>query len=242
MIDTAIRTESLSKFYGELHALEGVTLHVPRGSVYGFLGRNGAGKTTTITMRLLLGLARPTSGTAHVLGLETGKQQREILDRTAFVRERKVLYDNMTPRELVHFTSGFYPRWSPDAVERYARVLDIPMKQKFGKLSHGNRSKVCVLLALGQNADLLILDEPSDGLDPLMIDDLLRVLLDQQADRKRSETRWDAVPFRGHGGVLSTPNQRISLGAGGMPVGKPGLTPQLQRRDRRIRRSSRRRS
>ena len=180
MTETAIHTQDLTKFYGGLRALDGITLRVPRGAVYGFLGRNGAGKTTTI--RLLLGLARPTSGAAHVLGLETGKQQLEILERTAFVPERKVLYDYMTPRELVHFTSGFYPRWSHDAVERYARVLDIPMNQKFGKLSHGNRTKVCVLLALGQSADLLILDEPSNGLDPVMIDDVLRVLLDEQAE------------------------------------------------------------
>jgi ABC-2 type transport system ATP-binding protein len=182
--DTAIHTEGLTKSYGNLQALDGMTLRVPRGSVYGFLGRNGAGKTTTI--RLLLGLARPTAGSAHVLGWESGRQQLEILERTAFVPERKVLYDHMTPQELVHFTSGFYPRWSHEAVRKYAPILDIPMKQKFGKLSHGNRTKVCILLALGQNADLLILDEPSIGLDPVMIDDVLRVLMDQQAEEGRT--------------------------------------------------------
>jgi ABC-2 type transport system ATP-binding protein len=182
--DTAIETAGLTKVYGKLHAVDGLTLHVPRGSVYGFLGRNGAGKTTS--MRLLLGLARPTSGGAHVLGLETGKQQVEILQRTAFVSERKVLYDYMTASELLRFTSGFYPRWSFAAGEKYARILDIPMKQKFGKLSHGNRTKVCVLLALAQNADLLVLDEPSTGLDPVMIDDVLRVLLDEQAAEGRT--------------------------------------------------------
>jgi len=137
-------------------------------------------------MRMLLGLARPTAGTAQVLGLEVGKQQADILQRTAFVSERKVLYDYMTPHELVRFTSGFYPRWSHAAVEKYARILDIPMKQKFGKLSNGNRTKVCVLLALGQNADLLVLDEPSTGLDPIMIDDVLRALLDEQAAGERT--------------------------------------------------------
>ena len=100
--------------------------------------------------------------------------------------QRKVLYDHLTPHELVHFTSGFYPRWSPEAVEKYARLLDIPMKQKFGKLSHGNRTKVCILLALGQNADLLILDEPTLGLDPVMIDNVLRALLEEQASQDRT--------------------------------------------------------
>jgi len=182
--DTAIHTEGLTKIYGELRALDGMTMHVPSGSVYGFLGRNGAGKTTTI--RLLLGLARPTAGSARVLGREIGTQQLEILERTAFVPERKVLYDHLTPHELVHFTSGFYPRWSHEAVEKYARILEIPMKQKFGKLSHGNRTKVCILLALGQNADLLILDEPTLGLDPVIIDDVLRVLLEEQASQGRT--------------------------------------------------------
>jgi ABC-2 type transport system ATP-binding protein len=92
--DTAIHTEGLTKIYGKLRAVDGMTLHVPRGSVFGFLGRNGAGKTTTI--RLLLGLARPTAGFAHVLGWEVGTQQLEILERTAFVPERKVLYDRRT--------------------------------------------------------------------------------------------------------------------------------------------------
>ena len=184
MTDTAIETGGLTKVYGRLRAVDELTLHVPRGSVYGFLGRNGAGKTTT--MRLLLGLARPTSGTAHVFGLEAGRQQLEILERTAFVAEGKVLYDYMTPLELVRFASGFYPRWSREAVEKYARVLDIPMRQKFSKLSNGNRTKVCVLLALAQNADLLVLDEPSTGLDPVMIDDVLRVLLDEQTAEGRT--------------------------------------------------------
>jgi ABC-2 type transport system ATP-binding protein len=177
--DTAIETQGLSKVYGKLHAVDGLTLHVPRGSIYGFLGRNGAGKSTS--MRMLLGLARPTSGSARVLGLETAAQQREILERTAFVSESKMLYDHMTPLELLRFTSGFYPRWSAPAAEKYARLLDIPMKQKFGQLSHGNRTKVCILLALAQNADLLVLDEPSTGLDPVMIDDVLRVLVEEQA-------------------------------------------------------------
>ena len=180
MTDTAIETQGLSKNYGKLKAVDGLTLRVPRGSVYGFLGRNGAGKTTS--MRMLLGLARPTSGTARVLGFETGKQQVEILERTAFVGERKALYESMNALELARFTSGFYPRWSSAAVEKYGRLLDIPMKQKFGQLSHGNRTKVCILLALAQNADLLVLDEPSTGLDPVMIDDVLRVLLEESVE------------------------------------------------------------
>jgi len=180
MSEAAIVTEGLAKVYGKLRAVDGLQLRVPAGAVYGFLGRNGAGKTTT--MRVLLGLARATSGRARVLGLEVGREQVAILERTAFVAERKVLYDHLTPAEIVYFTAGFYPRWAHADVDRYARMLDIPMKQKYGKLSNGNRAKVCVLLALAQGADLLILDEPTLGLDPVVTDQILRAIAGQVAD------------------------------------------------------------
>jgi ABC-2 type transport system ATP-binding protein len=184
MSDTAIETEGLTKVYGKLRAVDGLALRVPQGAVYGFLGRNGAGKTTT--MRVLLGLARATSGAARVLGHEVGREQIAILERTAFVSERKALYDYLTPAEIARFTSGFYPRWSHAAVERYARPLEIPMRQKYGKLSHGNQTKVCMLLALAQNADLLILDEPTLGLDPVVTDDILRALVAEHVAEGRT--------------------------------------------------------
>jgi ABC-2 type transport system ATP-binding protein len=180
MSDAAIVTEQLSKVYGQLQAVDGLDLRVPAGAVYGFLGRNGAGKTTT--MRLLLGLARPSGGSARVLGYEVGREQLAILQRTAFVSERKILYDYLTPAEIVRFAAGFYPRWSPEKVDKYSRLLDIPMTQKFGKLSQGKRTKVCLLVALAQNADLLILDEPTLGLDPLVSDQILRAVAAHAAE------------------------------------------------------------
>lgn len=180
MSEAAIVTDGLTKVYGKLRAVDGLELRVPAGSVYGFLGRNGAGKTTT--MRVLLGLARATSGSARVLGLEVGRDQVAILERTAFVSERKVLYDYLTPAEIVYFTAGFYPQWQHADIDRYARMLDIPMKQKYGKLSNGNRAKVCVLLALAQGADLLILDEPTLGLDPVVTDQILRAIAGHVAE------------------------------------------------------------
>jgi len=114
MNDLAIWTEQLVKTYPGVRAVDGLSLNVPRGVAYGFLGRNGAGKTTTI--RILLGLARPTEGRATVLGFSTGREQVAILERTAFVSESKTLYGNLTPWELVRFTRGFYPKWSDQAV------------------------------------------------------------------------------------------------------------------------------
>ena len=181
MNELAIGTSNLSKSYASICAVGGISLNVPRGSIYGFLGRNGAGKTTTIKM--LLGLVRPTGGSARVLGMDTLIENIAILQRTAFVSEKKALYPSLTPSELVRFSRGFYPTWSDSAVEKYATLFEIPMKRPFGKLSNGNQTKVWLLLALCQGADLLILDEPTTALDPITVDQLMHVLTEDALDR-----------------------------------------------------------
>jgi ABC-2 type transport system ATP-binding protein len=181
MNELAIDSKDLTKMYGNIRAVGGINLTVPRGAIYGFLGRNGAGKTTTIKM--LLGLTRPTAGAAHVFGLDVSAERMSILQRTAFVSEKKTLYPSLTPTELVRFSRGFYPTWSDSAVEKYARLLEIPMKQRFEKLSNGNQTKVWLLLALSQGADLLILDEPTTALDPVSVDQLMHVLAEDGLDR-----------------------------------------------------------
>src|SRR5215831_17002630 len=98
MSELAIRVDGLTKTYGSVLAVNGLNLNVPRGSIYGFLGRNGAGKTSTIKM--LLGLTRPSSGSAHVLGMDIRKEQLPILRRTAFVSEKKTLPPSLTPADL----------------------------------------------------------------------------------------------------------------------------------------------
>jgi ABC-2 type transport system ATP-binding protein len=181
MNELAVATKDLAKTYGAIRAVSGISLTVPRGSIYGFLGRNGAGKTTTIKM--LLGLVHPTAGSARVLGMDAHSERVAILQRTAFVSEKKTLYPSLTPSELVRFSRGFYPTWSDSAVEKYARLLEIPMKQRFEKLSNGNQTKVWLLLALCQGADLLILDEPTTALDPITVDQLMHVLAEDALDR-----------------------------------------------------------
>jgi len=181
MNELAIDSKDLTKTYSSIRAVDGINLTVPRGAIYGFLGRNGAGKTTTIKM--LLGLTRPTAGAAHVLGMDVSVERMSILQRTAFVSEKKTLYPSLTPTELVRFSRGFYSAWSDSSVEKYARLLEIPMKQRFEKLSNGNQAKVWLLLALSQGADLLILDEPTTALDPVSVDQLLHVLTEDGLDR-----------------------------------------------------------
>jgi ABC-2 type transport system ATP-binding protein len=183
MSDLAIETHSLHKHYGDLHAVDGLDLRVPRGSIYGFLGRNGAGKTTTI--RMLAGLVHPTGGEMKVLDLSPRTQRVAMLERTGFMIDRRVI-PSMTGNELVRFNRGFFPRWNDALVRKYADALEIPMNRKFRKLSTGNQTKLCLLLALAQGAELLVLDEPTAGLDPVVTDQLLRALIDDFANEGRT--------------------------------------------------------
>ncbi len=183
MSDLVIETHSLHKQYGNTRAVDRLEMHVPRGSVYGFLGRNGAGKTTTI--RLLAGLIQPTGGHARVLDLDPQTDRIPVLERTSFVID-KMLLPSMTGNDLVRFNRGFFPRWSDPLARKYADALEIPMKQKFRKLSGGNQTKLCLLLALSQGAELVVLDEPTAGLDPIVTDQLLRIIIDDFAGEGRT--------------------------------------------------------
>ena len=180
----AIHTQGLAKRFGKTRAVDGLDLKVPRGAVYGFLGRNGAGKTTTV--KTLLGLLRPSAGSAEVLGHDIGRDLIAILERTGFVPENKTLFSGLTPAQLAHFNQGYFPKWSSELVARYAELFEIPMHTPFAKLSLGNKTKVCHLLALCQGADLLILDEPSIGLDPVITDLLLRVLVEDHVSEGKT--------------------------------------------------------
>jgi ABC-2 type transport system ATP-binding protein len=186
MSETAILTEGLSKSFGSQTAVCDLSLRIQPGAVYGFLGRNGAGKTTT--MRMLLGLVRPTKGSARVLGLDPTKEPELLrsLGRVGFVPQRKQLYGWATPAELVRMNKAYFPRWSDEAAAQLAKRLEIPMRMAFKKLSIGNQSKVALLLALAQGAEVLILDEPTAGLDPVMVDEILRTLIEDHVSQGRT--------------------------------------------------------
>jgi ABC-2 type transport system ATP-binding protein len=183
MNDLAIETHALNKHYGDIRAVDGLEMHVPRGAVYGFLGRNGAGKTTTI--RLLAGLAHASAGEMRVLGLDPRLDSVQILERTGLVID-KMLLPSMTGNDLVRFNRGFFPRWSDALARKYAEVLELDMKRVFKKLSTGNRTKLCLLLALAQGAELVMLDEPTAGLDPVVTDQLLRLMVEDFANEGRT--------------------------------------------------------
>jgi ABC-2 type transport system ATP-binding protein len=172
-----IETAELRKQYDGVEALRGLNLQVPAGSIYGFLGRNGAGKTTTI--KILLGMARPTSGHARVFGLaaDTPTASVDIRRRAGLVSEEKDLYDYMTVGEMIRFTAAFFPRWSGELEQRYARRFDLPLDRKVRLLSRGTRTKLALLLALCRGTELLVLDEPTSGLDPAAAEEVLQALV-----------------------------------------------------------------
>jgi ABC-2 type transport system ATP-binding protein len=176
-----IETKNLKKIYGGKVAVDGIDLAVRRGSIHGFLGRNGSGKTTTIKM--LLGLTHPTSGEARVFGLspEDRKEGVRIRLRVGFVSEDKGLYDYVKVGQMISFTRSFFPKWDREMEGRLIELFELPLKQSIKKLSKGMRTKLAMLLALPRRADLLVLDEPTEGLDPAITEDTLQILVGMAA-------------------------------------------------------------
>jgi len=182
MTTFAIQTDALAKTYGlgnkKVHAVDGLNLNVPEGSIYGLLGRNSAGKTTTI--RMAMGLARPTSGEIKVFGLNPAvdPERVTVLRQIGYVPEDKMLAA-LTPRKLLELNRSFYPdTWSDDLARKVIKRLELPLDTAFMKLSLGNKTKSALACAIAQRSRLLILDEPTTGLDPIALDELLRLLVE----------------------------------------------------------------
>lgn len=177
MSDWVIEARGLRKSFKGQSALAGFNLEVPAGSIFGFLGRNGAGKTTTI--KLLMGLLKPDVGEARVFGLPTGDLAAgiEIRRRVGFVTEDKELYPYMTVEQIIRFKWSFFPKWRVDLEKKYLKLFDLPPRRKIPDLSKGMRSKLMLLLGISHGAELLILDEPTEGLDPIGVEDMLRELV-----------------------------------------------------------------
>src|SRR5438132_10339780 len=172
----AIETEQLRYRVGKAFEIPALDLRVPTGSIYGFLGPNGSGKTTTI--RLILGLLQPVSGRITVLGRPMPAQYARILRHIGYVPEQPHLDATMTVRELLDFQAAFYAQWDRPRAEELVQRFELDPGRLFGRLSKGQKAKVMILLALAQRGELLVLDEPTDGLDPVVRRDILSALLD----------------------------------------------------------------
>jgi ABC-2 type transport system ATP-binding protein len=162
----AVSTLRLTKHYGSTRALDALDLDVAPGIVFGYLGPNGAGKTTTI--RLLMGLLRPTSGSATVLGLDVVTQRSAVQARVGYLPGDFVAYPDLTARDYLDYLANLRGRVDPTRMLEYADRLQLPLERQIGDLSHGNRQKVGVVQAFMHDPELLILDEPTTGLDPLV--------------------------------------------------------------------------
>ena len=180
-MNAAIELSDLSYRASREFAIDHLSLTVPTGSLYGFLGPNGCGKTTTI--RLLLGLLRPDAGSIRLLGQPVPGGLPEALARTGVIPDRPHLHRYLTVAECMRFHAAFYPgwdaRWAAELRERFALLP----KQRISGLSKGESAKLMLLLALCQRPELLVLDEPMDGLDPVVRRDVLSALLDYVSTR-----------------------------------------------------------
>jgi ABC-2 type transport system ATP-binding protein len=177
-----IETVGLEKHYKNVVALDGLSLAVPAGTIYGLLGQNGAGKTTAI--KILMGLARPSGGGANVFGLPADQSAASVAirQRTGFVNDERDLFDSITVAQMMAFTASFFPKWRADLASRYLRGFDLPESRPVKALSRGARTKLALLLALCRGAELLVLDEATSGLDPVAAEEVLQVLVGHVAN------------------------------------------------------------
>lgn len=185
MNNFAISTQGLKKKYGwKKEAVKGIDLQVPKGSVYVFLGRNGAGKTTTIKM--LMGLLARDSGQTEVLGFDPEKDPVSVRSRVGFVAENQKMYDWMTIGELIWFNKSFYQTWDDKLVDSLLSRFKLTKDLKLKNLSRGMYAQVALILALCQDPELVILDDPISGLDPVVRREFMESIIEIIHEKERT--------------------------------------------------------
>lgn len=183
-MDPILEVRGLEKRYGRVEALSGLDLTVQPGEVYGFLGRNGAGKSTTI--RILMGITERTAGTLRLFGeAPTGNVVR-ARRKIGYVAQEQSFYGWMTPKHLASFVRAFFPTWDDAEFERLVRRLELPTDRKIGTFSGGMRVKVALAIALAHRPPLLLLDEPTAGLDPVARREFLEIVRDESKNGGRT--------------------------------------------------------
>ncbi len=181
---TRIEINNVVKSFGQQRVLDDLSWSIPSGSVVGLLGVNGSGKSTLI--RCMLGLLKPSQGSITIDGEDVWDLSDAAKARIGYVDQHPKLYPWMRGRQLLSYIGSFYPRWNDALVTQLADRWDVPLKQSFGSLSPGQQHKVAILAALGNEPDLLILDEPVSSLDPLARREFLKSLLEIAADGDRT--------------------------------------------------------
>ena len=175
-----INTAGLTKYYGGARGIDGLDLTVSGGEFFGFIGPNGAGKSTTI--RTLLGLISPTSGSARVFGRDITREKKAVLQRVGYLPSEAVFYPGMRVRDILKLSAGLRKKDCEREAARLCDRLQLNPARKVDELSFGNRKKVAIVCALQSSPELLILDEPTSGLDPLMQREFFELLKERNRE------------------------------------------------------------
>ncbi len=184
-----IETQGLTKYYGKARGIIDLDLKIESGEIFGFIGPNGAGKSTTI--RTLLGLIFPTSGSGRIFGLDIVKESKEIKRRIGYMPAEVNYYEKMDVHELLRYSARFYDSDSESRIKKLADTFALDLKRKIVDLSRGNKKKVSIVQSLIHRPKLLILDEPTSSLDPLMQATFFDIL-------REENTRGTTIFFSSH--------------------------------------------
>ena len=174
-----IEVNKLTKYYGKARGIIDVSFKVKEGEIFGFIGPNGSGKSTTI--RTLLELIHPTSGEAKIFDLDCVKDSAKIMENVGYLPAEVFYYDDMKVIELLNYSASFYKKDCSKKIKELAKIMELDLTRKFNELSTGNKKKVGIVQALLHEPKLLILDEPTGGLDPLMQHKFFDLLKEEKA-------------------------------------------------------------
>ena len=173
---SAISIQNLTKYYGKHKAVDGLSLNVERGDIFGFLGPNGAGKSTTI--RSLLGLIAFQEGEAEILGMDVKTHHREILSRIGYMPSEAMFYPSMKVKEVIRFAADMRKLDCTAEAQMLCERLQVDQNKRIEELSLGNRKKVSIVCAMQHKPELFIFDEPTSGLDPLMQAEFFKLIME----------------------------------------------------------------
>ena len=208
-----VEIRRLTRKFGDKVALNDLSLEVPRGGVFGLIGGNGAGKTTLI--KHILGMLKAQQGSVHVFGLDPVQDPVGTLGRIGYLSEERELPDWMRVGELIRYNQAFFPNWDESYAEELRESFDLDKKARIKTLSRGQRARAGLLVALAHRPELLVLDEPSSGLDPVVRRDILGAIIRTIADEGRTvlfsshlldevERVADRVAIIHHGQIMLT--------------------------------------
>lgn len=183
-VSSVIEIKNVSRRFGTKLALDDVSLIVPRGGVFGLIGGNGAGKTTLL--KHVMGMLKAQSGSVKVFGLDPIAQPVAVLSRMGYLSEERDLPNWMRVRELIRYTQAFYPTWDERFAEELREMFELDPNTKIRALSRGQRARAGLLVALAHRPELLVLDEPSSGLDPVVRRDILGAIIRTIAEEGRT--------------------------------------------------------